>query len=367
MGCVRLLLAACVFASHAVSHHLVLVPGQVAVQAFFILSGFFMTLVLRETYGPGSTGLFLGNRLLRIFPLYLVVLAASFVALAWWDTGPFTGWREFRATLSAGPATLIAGLWTNLAILGQDLLFLFSVGPGGSLALAPHCGPAEDAFRLLLVPQAWSLSTELFFYLLAPLLLRRPVRTRALWLGASLALRLGLHFWDPDCDLLARRFLPAELWLFLLGSLAHSAYVRLSGSALIARLGPPAFLTLCLAVLAYPHLPARLAWPGFLLLVAAASPAVFAWTRASRLDRFLAELSYPVYLVHFLVIACFEEVDPEYGLAPVVLATLLAALALRGLIEAPVDRWRRRRLGRGPRAAAGPAPGVVPLPGAGPA
>jgi peptidoglycan/LPS O-acetylase OafA/YrhL len=358
MGCVRLLLAACVFASHAVSHDLALLPGQVAVQAFFILSGFFMTLVLTGKYGPGRFGLFIGNRLLRLLPVYLVVLAASLAALKYLDVGPFTGWAGFASDLTAGPAVLAAGLWTNLGILGQDLLFLLAIGPQGGLVPSFHCGPADDAFRLLLVPQAWSLSTELFFYLIAPFILRRSIFFRSGLLLASLGLRLALHLWDPDCDLLARRLFPAELWLFLLGSLAHTAYVRLADRAWLARLGLPAFLALALAVMAYPHLPPALAWPAFLLLSAAACPAVFAWTRASRLDRFWAELSYPFYLVHFLILACFEEFDPEYGLPPVVLASLAAALLLRALVEVPVDRWRRRRLGpgRGRASVSAPAP-----------
>jgi peptidoglycan/LPS O-acetylase OafA/YrhL len=47
------------------------------VQAFFIISGFYMTLVLGGKYA--DTRLFYTNRMLRIFPSYLVMLAIAAV------------------------------------------------------------------------------------------------------------------------------------------------------------------------------------------------------------------------------------------------------------------------------------------------
>ena len=51
-----------------------------AVETFFMISGFYMAMILTEKYrGPGSYRLFLGNRSLRIYPAYWVVAALTVV------------------------------------------------------------------------------------------------------------------------------------------------------------------------------------------------------------------------------------------------------------------------------------------------
>ena len=47
------------------------IRGYVSVQVFYIISGFYMALILNTKYvGPGSYRVFIANRLLRIFPAY---------------------------------------------------------------------------------------------------------------------------------------------------------------------------------------------------------------------------------------------------------------------------------------------------------
>jgi peptidoglycan/LPS O-acetylase OafA/YrhL len=86
MGIIRLLLALSVVAAHTTSFFGVhLVGGKVAVQAFYIISGFYMSLILNEKYlgKTGSYKLFITNRFLRIFPIFwtVLVLVALFSAL----------------------------------------------------------------------------------------------------------------------------------------------------------------------------------------------------------------------------------------------------------------------------------------------
>jgi len=45
-----------------------------AVEAFFIVSGFYMSLILTQKYGDKGLWLFYSNRLLRLYPLYLSML-----------------------------------------------------------------------------------------------------------------------------------------------------------------------------------------------------------------------------------------------------------------------------------------------------
>ena len=78
MGTLRFLLALSVAYGHLTK--LPSFPSSdVAVQSFFVISGFYMALVLNEKYGLGSYWLFISNRLLRLWPAYAAVLILSFV------------------------------------------------------------------------------------------------------------------------------------------------------------------------------------------------------------------------------------------------------------------------------------------------
>ena len=77
MGILRILLAISVVLSHSSSIFRVsFVGGPLAVQAFFIISGFYMSLILNEKYigVNNSYKLFISNRFLRLYPMYWVIL-----------------------------------------------------------------------------------------------------------------------------------------------------------------------------------------------------------------------------------------------------------------------------------------------------
>src|SRR5437879_528040 len=80
MGAIRLLLALSLVASHCGSFFgLRLIDDETAVEAFFIISGFYMSLILNEKYvgSNSSYQLFISNRFIRLFPLYWIVLLAT--------------------------------------------------------------------------------------------------------------------------------------------------------------------------------------------------------------------------------------------------------------------------------------------------
>lgn len=77
MGVLRFLLAVSVVLAHSTDiFGFSLVNSVVAVQAFYIISGFYMTLILNEKYigKSNSYRLFITNRFLRLYPIYWVVL-----------------------------------------------------------------------------------------------------------------------------------------------------------------------------------------------------------------------------------------------------------------------------------------------------
>src|SRR5450759_1833879 len=82
MGIIRVLLALSVVAAHFGGiWNLRFVGGQVAVQSFYIISGFYMSLILNEKYvGKNkSYKLFITNRFLRLYPIYWTVLLLTII------------------------------------------------------------------------------------------------------------------------------------------------------------------------------------------------------------------------------------------------------------------------------------------------
>ena len=360
MGFLRLCLALAVVIEH--SEPILgwgfarLTGGRLAVQMFYVISGFYMALVLHRRYtGPGHYRRFITNRFLRLYPSYAVVALFTLVACgaASWLLGsevrPFGEWAEWGGALAS--ESLLALVGANLTLLGQDAIMFLAIDPvSGGLYLTPDFA-AQDlpAYRFLLVPQAWTLGVELLFYLVAPFVVTRKVSRVAALLVAGLALRwlvrdaLGLRD-DPW----SYRFFPIELPLFLWGSLAFKAYAALEARGLLRRdLGCAALAFVLSAVLFYAGLPGAwrseaLGLPMLCIALGPALPFLFHLTRDWRRDRWIGELSYPVYVAHWIVAMLLRSAgvgDASLGLAVCALSVAFAIL-LRRLVEEPVERRR---------------------------
>lgn len=70
---------------------------------------------------------------------------------------------------------------------------------------------------------------------------------------------------------------------------------------------------------------------------------------SGRLDRFLGDLSFPLYLVHWPTIALLKPLwggQPGLGGKALTLLVILAVtLALYALVDRPLERWRKRTVG----------------------
>src|SRR5581483_2420424 len=115
-------------------------------------------------------------------------------------------------------------LWMmNLFVFGQDLYELMNniVGEPVRSWFPPHFFDP----KAMLIGQAWTLSSEGFFYLLAPFVVRSPARIVAP-LVASLGLRitlLGYLGWGWQWGYW---FFPCSLSFFLMGALSYHFYKR---------------------------------------------------------------------------------------------------------------------------------------------
>lgn len=345
MGAIRFTLALSVAVWHLPGAPFRLLNAAVAVLAFFIISGFYMAMVLSEKYSAAKP--FYAARLLRLYPAYAAV--AAFMVLWFVLTNsptPFTT----RLPVSLAEQAVLAVL--NVAVVGQDF-YEFSrnaFGPGKFLNA-----------QWMLVGQAWSLSSEIFFYCLAPFVVRSAARTVAL-LVLALATRWALIGWlGLPSPVWGYFFFPGTLCMFLLGSLAYHAHIGIRsrlrpwlGFALLAAWTAWIVHGSVTAGIVMPNDPQTgMDGPGFwtfYLLFAASAPIMFASTKDNRFDRAIGELSYPLYLVHGIVQGAifFKFGAPQGHIgwgAAAVSASVTAAILLRILVEHPIESRRRRRKG----------------------
>ena len=317
MGLFRLFLAMLVVLGHMDIN----VPGlHIAVSAvvvFYILSGHVVSKLWRESPELSIQNRaiwFYKDRALRIFPLYLTVMAFSSIL---WMLGA-------KSIFLSGSHSAVVWL-SNIMIVPLNY-YMFN---------------GLDSFTL--VPPAWSLGAELQFYLLIPLLLT--FRNVAIALAAAsfvfyLMAQVGLL----NADYYGYRLLAGVGFIFLLGvlvnrkdlasriclwcvwiaSVAYSAFMASSGRYVAFNLD----VALGLAV-GLPLLQMFLRFPrsGFLKL----------------LQRRAGEISYGVFLFHFPVMWLLQLFGLE-GKSTAVFVVLISgflAWVAHALIERPI--WAKFR------------------------
>jgi peptidoglycan/LPS O-acetylase OafA/YrhL len=346
VGILRFFLALSVVVWHLPSRPFALLYAAVAVVCFFMISGFYMAMVLTEKY-RGQVGVFYRARFWRLYPAY----AAMAIAMVVWFTvrpspNPFT----WRLPVPWHEQIILALLQVTIA--GQDIYELMNHIRG-----APLRQFFSDKFfnpQWMLVGQAWSLSTEFFFYLMAPFVVRSVWRTAAaLALFASLRMVLLWTLgWTWEWGYW---FFPGAMLFFLMGSLAYHLHRLLAVKAdWIGWAALVAFSVLLVWQVAAQGilLPAG---PGasidggafwiFYAVFAAAVPFVFNSTKSITWDRWIGDLSYPLYLVHGVVLgvvfARYKTLHDTYWLMAVGVGLSVAgAIAMRVIVELPFERRR---------------------------
>jgi peptidoglycan/LPS O-acetylase OafA/YrhL len=179
MGTLRFFLALSIIVAHAGPiFGIWLIDARLAVQMFYLLSGFSMAFVWQGRYATSRSPLrtFFIGRALRIYPQYFLVLFATILlsVYAWLAFG-----RHPIATAVQHPVHGIGGLWIylqQLVLVGMESQFFLQRAADGTLAFCQnfHQGTQPPLHYYMFVPQAWMLSLQLVFYLLVPLLLPRP-------------------------------------------------------------------------------------------------------------------------------------------------------------------------------------------------
>lgn len=323
--------------------------GRTAVQCFFVISGFYMAMVLERKYlriPRGGWRTFMVARAMRLFPVYILVAILSLLFVLLGGKIAIGEQQQLVSEIFLLPAfTWLPLVASNVALVTQDIALFMAIDASGSFYFTPAYElERKPAYLYYLVPQAWTIALELTFYAIAPWLARRSSRTLLLLLAGSLYFRAIFAVIGLRGDPWSYRFFPFELAFFLAGMLVYRFRANLQFSS---RRGPA--VVVGLALIALPTLEPlgpfyTLLLVLFPLVFSLAIPHIFNATKDSRVDRWIGEMSYPMYMVHVLVIIVMITLGVPITGISAVLAVFLVTVLLVLAFDHPVERSRHLRL-----------------------
>jgi len=301
--------------------------SQHAVFSFYVLSGFLMTLILNETYGfgLGNFGRFWANRCLRLYPAYAVVVAITVLHI-----------------LLVSPLTQLYGFIVLPHNLRDWVANLSMFGIAGFTA--------AQISSAIFIPNAWSLSVELFCYVLLSLYFARS-RQRALAMlligivvtGAVIlrAIVQAPQYYDFHNHY---SVLQAGIIPFAAGSLAY--FHRASPLLRFSAAGVAALLLLWVLNCALTHVSEFHAYVsglyGAVVINAFLVPMMFAFDAAHgkhRVARVLGGIAYPIFVSHILIgTLVFRYLGFSRGGIDLLAATLVATIAFSLAVHFGIER-----------------------------
>jgi len=311
-------------------------PGM-PVDVFIVLSGFVIFALLdhkHEGYWP-----FITRRFFRLFPLFLVVLLVSAMLVV-----PALAWREAFPWKTPFLEGVIAINKASVDYLPQQFMVHLTMLHG----LVPDTLLPMSQYGI--VGQAWSISVEWQFYLVAPLLFyllrKRPIALGLVVLGLIV---LRSRYW------LGEGFALNQGQFFLIGIASYYIYRNVTAT------GSQLFLGAATAVaILFWLLPRPVSLAIWVLALAAAMHAKsggqnpFSYVATLAVPQWLGRISYSVYLWHALAIVCLSRlilfavpgISQSQHSALLMVSTVIGTLGLSAasfrLIEQPGMNLGRR-------------------------
>jgi len=278
MGTYRFILAVMVLLSHVSINTFNFYIGVIAVVNFLMISGYLNTYLL-ETYYQENKNLkmFYFDRLCRILPQYyfyffLVLFINSFIDIKK-DLIFLDIILEFPIILS-----------------GYHMLFdnLFGIW-----------------FNVKINPPTWSLGLELTFYIIIPFIILFLKKYLKIFLVTSLIFYLLICFFNYRTDTLGYRLIPGTLYIFLIGSYFY--YTDFNKSFFLKSLSLILLISIIIIFSYDKYYLAR--FSNFLALGVFFGLFFLNFLKKkkqNKIDLFLGNLAYGVFLNHFFVIEIFN-------------------------------------------------------------
>lgn len=312
MGAYRLLLAVLVAVSHMGKTFMGFNPGVVAVISFLIISGFVMTSLIERNYkSTEKVGLFYLDRVLRLYPQFLLYFIASGAVL----------YILFPGSPQAAELTF-RNIAASLTIVPLGFYMFGAAGEG-------------------ILPPAWSLGLEMCFYLVIPFLIL--YRARGIAFVLSVLVFIPACFGIINTDVYGYRLLPGVLFIFLCGSYLYKPQAK--GLAIAA--GTTVAAAVIFMAIMVGWIERRPSNAEVAAGIALGIPAVYLLTKLKfhRADELLGNISYGVFLNHYMVIYFLHGLWPitsydGYTVTKVLVLSFLLSGVSYYCVERPALRLR---------------------------
>lgn len=345
MGTIRLLLALAVVIGHstAVFGFTPIIPRG-AVQVFYIISGFYMSLVLSEKYLTGSSLQFYKNRFLRIYPVYFLVITITLIFFLFTHKFYYFNYMQYLESFkNMSFITILVLVMTNLLIIGQDWLIPTAISPeNGNLYFAPIFRIENlPTQRFFILPQSWSISLELTFYLMAPYINKLSSKNILFIILTSVFLRLYFasngFYYDPW----NYRFFPFEIAYFLVGFLAYRLYKSKNELFNNKKISKYIFIFNIFFLLSFRYLSVNEEVLSFIysFIFLMSLPYIFDLSKSWSFDKSIGELSYSLYLIHYFWIGVLEYFNKMNGISVVILS-LISSYLIHQIVEKSIEKFR---------------------------
>lgn len=340
-GLLRTTLALMVMAFHL---YIGILPlGTYAVFAFYIISGYLMTLIMHEIYGYTLAGRysFSANRVLRLYPQYWCAALLSVAIIKFY--GPDAA-KEFHKSIY---------LPTSTEDILHNIFMLFTAWSPSSI-------------NPRLVPPTWALTIEIFFYTLICLGISKNFFRVKLWLTLSICYVILTYTanwdWQTRYFPIAAASLPFSVGSAIFFLAKKEKPLKISKKiSLSARNLYFIFLSNCLIwTILYQKNIGYIAEIGFYLNIIFSSLLIYTLAMGQKIfplnrntDSIIGDYSYPVYLLHwqsgliasFIIFGeAFHELSLR-GLANLALAVIITAILSTILIyslDKPIQKIRDR-------------------------
>lgn len=329
-----------------------------------------MALILNTKYKKNYS-FFLYNRFLRLYPVYGIVLLCTVLIIITLEIYAQQPVSYFKIQLFFNEhngmftiSTKLLTILSNIAILGQDLFCFLKINNEGSLLFSSNTGiNTVPAHLFLVVPQAWSISLELFFYITAPFIVKRKTWVVFLSCAITFLIRyLMLRHYHLAPEPWAYKFFPFELPLFLSGALAYKSYAFIKKKQLFSKkicltvfflfIAYVVLYQFCFDFYLYKRLDYLIFSKIYLHIIYFAMPVVlpfiFYLTKSIKWDRYIGDLSYPIYISHWLILIIFRKsftsITGQKYIIITMIFIIIAAICLTYFVEMPIHKYRQRML-----------------------
>lgn len=336
----------------------------IAVRIFFVISGFYMALILNGKY-LNSVGDFYRSRALRLYPAYLAtVIVTLFIDTLFLHGVHFKSWSALLSSDGFWIAPIMA--FANVSFIGlNDMVLICMDRATGAISLkeAGACPSGHPFSSYVVVPQAWTLGIEVLFYAIAPFILRRGVRLVLGLLAASIILKFSVIALGMNTHPYDRHLFALEFVFFLTGAASYFFYdwLRKLNIDAIRAVAPFAPAMAIILTNAYVYVMPSYYYTNKFVLDAILDPLLigamfvliplsFMATAKSEWDNWIGELSYPIYITHVIALLVSIELANLLELEAMwtrfsLHMTLILAVAVLAVfaITRPIEALRGRR------------------------